>query len=332
MPRKNSDLTAAEKRALDAHIEAEAVNLRDAPETDPRFATTDAEREAVDRAFAPADSIFDNGGASDAPSVPANASGAAVSADSTPSGINTPPAPATPASGPHNTPSDADRFVPNAMAREMHDPDNTLAPAAPFLDLSKADEAAALIPKYTRVLVACRSCDAVISKSGNPMLNYRVTIERVIAPPRDTFIDPAIAVMWTKRAIFGRFMLTPPNPVTGSRGTIGSTRAAFEAFGVPWAPRQFATADDVLSWLREVAPLFVGSIAEATIGVETPDPTKPESYDPATGELWPDKNSVYGFKRYDPAKAQAPIAGGPAVRNPVRSVPQSIDSDEDLPF
>lgn len=345
MPRKNADLTAAEKRALDEHItRTPADDADDAAREDDRAR---AAYHAIDGAEdAPSDGahedVFDNGasaGAGDAPDVPARVTSGAESDEDAPSGTSTPAAPTTPASGPriaeidrHGDPrADATATAPEAPFINTGASD-TASDAAPFIDLAKADEIAALIPAGTRVLASIVACDPVISGSGNPMLNYRSRIERVIVPPANVPAD--VVMTWPKRTIWGRFMFTPPNPVTGSRGTMPMTQKAFEAFGVPWASRSFGTRAEFMAWLAEVAPLFVGAVAEALVSIEKSNPNDPRSYD-ASGELYPDRNGLYAWRVYT-ARPNTTLTGAPRPNAPsaapVRNVPQSIENDEDLPF
>lgn len=291
---------------------------------------------------------FDNGasaGTADAPVVHSNADAnggefpaeranavdaleRTINADSLP---DTQGAPATPVSAsPDAHSGERTGEVDFAAMRRNATMQNAAEPSGgevPFLDLSKADEIAALIPKGTRVLVTVMACDPKLSSAGNPMLNYRVAVERVTQRAADDTTPDDVVMMWRKRSLFGRFMFTPPNPITGSRGTMNQSQAAFKAFGVPWASRPFATRNDFMVWLAEVAPQFIGAIAEATIGIDVSDPNKPESYDMATGELYPDKNTAYGFREH----RNAPRAPATPVR-PASNQPQTVDSDEDLPF
>lgn len=192
--------------------------------------------------------------------------------------------------------------------------------AAPYLDLSKADDIIALIPRGTVVIVAIRFCVVRESDNGNLMLNCRSTIERILSTPADVQIDPDIASTWVKRTISHRFMFTLPNAATGSRGTIGQTRKAFEAFGVPWARQVFNTREEFTTWLHSVTPLLLGAVAEAVIGIDSSDPNNPRSYD-ESGVLYPDKNSIYGFRRL----SQPALAARP-------NTPRPIANDDDLPF
>lgn len=259
-------------------------------------------------ASAPAadDPFADAPATTSAPAADASTSPAPAAAPSAPDVVT--PTPATDAGSP-----DAPTFI-----------DTSAGDGGSFLDLSKADEIAALIPKGTRVTVSCRSCEPKLSSSGNPMLNYRMQIERVNEAPIDT--PPEMVMMWPKRSIFGRFMFTMPNPATGSRGTIGQTRDAFKAFGVEWAARQFRTRDEFMAWLNEIAPLFVGAIADAVVGVDEPNPNNPQSIDPATGEPYPAKNTVYGFR------AANSTANAMPKNTPLNVRQHTIEDSEELPF
>lgn len=201
----------------------------------------------------------------------------------------------------HNAPIDTETGAP--------------AETAFFLDLTKAGDFE-LVPAGTRAVVTCTAADAVISSAGNPMLNVRVKIERVISTA-----DMSTALMWRNRSVKDRLMFIPPNPDTGSRGTIWRVQQAFKAFGVEYDPRAFRTQDDFMGWLRGKADQLVGLVCVALITIDdgTSNGTKAPQIDPATNEPYPSKNAIGGYYVYNP---NAPInqPSAPSGKN------------DDLPF
>jgi len=171
-----------------------------------------------------------------------------------------------------------------------------------FMDLTKESDFE-LIAAGTRAVVSCVAAEAVLSGNGNPMLNLRVKIERVKGAP-----DMSKAPKYRNRSIKDRLMFIPANEETGSRGTIWRARLAFAAFDVPFDPQAFRTQADFMNWLHAKAELFIGSVADITIGVDdgTSGGTKAPQIDPNTGEAYPPKNTIAQYFKYNPVATSAP--------------------------
>lgn len=178
-----------------------------------------------------------------------------------------------------------------------------------FMDLTK-DDGFELIDAGTRAVVSCVAAEAVVSSNGNPMLNLRVKVERVKGAP-----DMSKAPKYKNRTVKDRLMFIPPNDVTGSRGTIWRAKLAFKAFEIEWDARAFRTQKEFMDWLIAKAELFIGAVAEVTIGIDdgTSGGTKAPKIDPETGEPYPPKNTIGQYFKYSPAVA-------------------AQDATEDLPF
>ena len=170
-----------------------------------------------------------------------------------------------------------------------------------FMDLSKDDDLT-LVDKGTRAVVVCTAAEAVVSSGGNPMLNLRVKIERVVAAP-----DPSKAPFFRNRTIKDRLMFLPPNPETGSRGTIWRARLAFKAFDIEFDARAFRTQAEFMDWLQAKAELFIGSVAEIVVDIDdgTSGGTKRAQIDPQTGEAYPPKNTIGQYFKYNAPAASA---------------------------
>lgn len=182
-----------------------------------------------------------------------------------------------------------------------------------FMDLTKGDKFE-LVPLGTKAVASCTAAEAVLSGAGNPMINLRVKLERVLQAPGASNPDS-----YRNRSVRDRLMFIPPNEVLGKRGTIWRAKQAFDAFGVEWDAKAFRTQAEFMEWLIAKADLFVGSVAEVTIGVDdgTNGGTQAKQINPETGEPYNDKNTIASYRPYN-ASAVA------ASRAPA--------SDEDLPF
>lgn len=179
-----------------------------------------------------------------------------------------------------------------------------------FLDLTSGTELE-LIPTGTRVIISCTAAEAVISGNGNPMINLRVKVERVVMlPPK---IDPNKAPSMRNRTVRDRLMFIPPNDVTGSRGTLWRAKQAYNAFGVDWPKLQFRSQAEAMQRFASDAEAFIGAVAEAVIGVDdgTDGGKKKAQINPETNEPYPPKNTIATYYAYKPSM---------------------IVKDEDLPF
>lgn len=178
-----------------------------------------------------------------------------------------------------------------------------------FMDLTTGTEIE-LIPIGVRAVVSCTAAEAVLSAAGNPMINLRVKIERVVKAP-----DMAKSATFRNRAIRDRIMFIPPNDVTGSRGTLWRAKQAYDAFGIEWPKLQFRTQREAMDRFAQDAESFVGSVAEIIVGQDdgTNGGKKTPEINPETGEAYPPKNTIAQYWKYNPAPAAA-------------------TSDEDLPF
>lgn len=185
-----------------------------------------------------------------------------------------------------------------------------------FLDMKKAAEAFKPIAAGTRVLLAVTAAERKVSQSsGNSYLMLRVKVERVVSVPAGVSADDA--AMYRNRTIRDNVNFTPPNPVTGSRGTIWRAKRAFDAFGIAWPMREFRSRADFNDFLDTAAEEFIGAVAEAEIGIEDqqidPATGKPKA-DPATGEAYAPKNTIARYHKY----------AGNAI--------PAAESDDDIPF
>lgn len=173
------------------------------------------------------------------------------------------------------------------------DGDDPIATApAFFLNLADADAEFENIPPGTRAIVVCTGAEAKISGNGNIMIDLRVKTERIVTTPNN---DPN-ADRFRNRTIRNNVMFIAPNPVTGKRGTLWSAKLTFEAFGIEWAARGFATQAKFMQWLHASAEQFIGGVAEAEIGIEKND----GNINPSTGEAYPPRNVIARFHKYDP--------------------------------
>ena len=191
-----------------------------------------------------------------------------------------------------------------------------------FLDLSKPDEPIKPMPIGTRAVVSCKGAEAKVSSAGNAMLVLRVQVQRVRLAQGASAEE---IKTYDKRTVKDNVMFIPPNPVTGSRGTIWRAQQAFAAFGVPWPAQQFRSQAEFMAVLTELAQAFIGAVAVTEFGIEASDPN---NINAETGEPWPPKNTVTRYSKF------VPEAGALPRNVPVQigAVPRAVDNDEDLPF
>lgn len=175
-----------------------------------------------------------------------------------------------------------------------------------FIDMAKADERLKPMVPGSRLVVACSHAEAKLSGNGNPMIQIRVRVERVlIAVPS---VDPNFntdTATWAKRVMRENMMFIPENPVTGSKGTIWRSNLTMRAFGVQPDHGQYRTKAAFMEMLARQAELMIGNVAECEIGIDdgTNNGTQPAQIDAATGEPYPPKNVVSRFYPYNAAPA-----------------------------
>jgi hypothetical protein len=186
-----------------------------------------------------------------------------------------------------------------------------------FMDLSKADEAIALIALGTRAIVSVQRAEAVLAASGNPMIKLGLKTEKITDRPAGVREDDT--AFWRNRSIRDNVLFIAPNPITGKAGTLWRAKQVFDAFGVPWADRNFRSKREFMDWLEEIAPAFIGAVAEAVIGIER------SSGADASGKAYPDRNTITNYSAY----TATPHGSGPIA--PAAAALGDDDGD-DIPF
>lgn len=202
--------------------------------------------------------------------------------------------------------AEAELAARNREAREMHNqPDNDVGDGDFFVNMAKADEKLQPMAAGTRLVVSCTGAEAKISGSGNPMIVLRVKSERVVSTP-DAAIDTG---PYKNRTIRDNLLYIPPNDQTGYRGTIWRANQAMRAFGVEPDHGIYRKKSEFMEMLQRKAEELVGAVCEIEIGIDdgTSNGTRSPAIDPATGEVYPPKNTITRYYPYTPVVSSASV-------------------------